>query len=145
MATGDRHDPVLSFNFKVEITGLIIAGFSEVSGLQAEIEVHEYREGGLNEYIHKRAGPAKYATNLVLKRGIADSQELWSWYSDVLQGRIERKSLDIVLMDSAGTEKRRWTFQNAYPVKWSGPDFKAQASEIAIESLELAHEGLIFV
>jgi len=145
MATGDRHDPVLSFNFKVEITGLIIAGFSEVSGLQAEIEVHEYREGGLNEYIHKRAGPAKYATNLVLKRGIADSQELWSWYSDVLQGTIERKSLDIVLMDSAGTEKRRWTFQNAYPVKWSGPDFKAQASEIAIESLELAHEGLIFV
>jgi phage tail-like protein len=145
MATGDRQDPVLSFNFKVEITGLIIAGFSEVSGLQAEIEVHEYREGGLNEYIHKRAGPAKYATNLVLKRGIADSQELWSWYSDVLQGRIERKSLDIVLMDSAGTEKRRWTFQNAYPVKWSGPDFKAQASEIAIESLELAHEGLIFV
>jgi phage tail-like protein len=145
MATGDRHDPVLGFNFKVEITGLIIAGFSEVSGLQAEIEVHEYREGGLNEYIHKRAGPAKYATNLVLKRGIADSQELWSWYSDVLQGTIERKSLDIVLMDSAGTEKRRWTFQNAYPVKWSGPDFKAQASEIAIESLELAHEGLIFV
>lgn len=145
MATGDRHDPVLSFNFKVEITGLIIAGFSEVSGLQAEIEVHEYREGGLNEYIHKRAGPAKYATNLVLKKGIADSRELWSWYSDVLQGTIERKSLDIVLMDSAGTEKRRWTFQNAYPVKWSGPDFKAQASEVAIESLELAHEGLVFV
>jgi phage tail-like protein len=121
MATGDRQDPVLSFNFKVEITGLIIAGFSEVSGLQAEIEVHEYREGGLNEYIHKRAGPAKYATNLVLKRGIADSQELWSWYSDVLQGRIERKSLDIVLMDSAGSEKRGWTFQNAYPVKCPDP------------------------
>jgi len=145
MATGDRHDPVLSFNFGVEITGLIVAGFSEVAGLQAEIEVHEYREGGLNEYVHKRAGPAKYPANLVLKKGIADSKELWSWYCDVLQGTIQRKSLDIVLMDSEGSEKRRWTFQNAYPVKWSGPDFKAQSSEVAIESLELAHEGLVFV
>lgn len=144
MAIGDRHDPVLSFNFAVEITGLIVAGFNDVSGLQAEIEVLEYREGGLNDYIHKCAGPAKYSSNLILKKGIADSKELWSWYCDVLQGTIERRSLDIVLMDSEGREKRRWTFQNAYPVKWSGPDFKAQSSEVAIESLELAHEGLVF-
>jgi len=124
---------------------VIVCGFSEVSGLQAEIEVQEYREGGLNEYIHKRAGPARYPSNLVLKRGIAGSTELWSWYCDVLQGTIERKSLDVVLMDSSGTEQRRWTLQNAYPVKWAGPDLKAQSSEVAIESLELAHEGLVFV
>ena len=144
MGTGNRHDPCLSFNFAVEIDGVMVCGFSEVTGLQAEIEVQEYREGGLNEYIHKRAGPAKYASNLIMKRGVADSKELWSWYCDVLQGTVRRKSLAVVLMDSAGNEKRRWTLQNGYPVKWSGPDFKAQTSEVAFESLELAHEGLVF-
>jgi len=144
MATGGRHDPFPSFNFAVEISGLTVAGFSEASGLQAEIEVQEYREGGVNGYIHKRAGAARYPSNLILKRGIGDTAELWSWYCKVLQGDIERKSLAVVLMDSAGAEKRRWTFQNAYPVKWAGPDFKAQSSEMAIESLELAHEGLVF-
>jgi phage tail-like protein len=112
--------------------------------LQAELEVNEYREGGVNGYMHKRAGPAKYPSNLILKKGITDNTELWTWYSKVLQGKIERKSFDVVLMDSAGSEQRRWTFQNAYPVKWAGPDLKAQGSEVAIESIELAHEGLVF-
>src|SRR5215470_18891799 len=102
MATGDHKDPVLGFHFAVEISGLQVAGFSEVSGLQAEIEVQEYREGGVNEYIHKRAGPTKYASNLVLKKGIADSTALWSWYCDVMRGKIERKNLSVVLLDSAG-------------------------------------------
>src|ERR1700761_2155811 len=143
MATGDRHDPVLAFCFAVEISGLIVAGFSEVSGLQVEIEVQEYREGGLNEYTHKRAGPVKYPSNLTLKKGITDSTELWSWYRDVMSGKIQRKPVDIVLMNSAGEEWRRWKLQNAYPVKWTGPDMKAATSEIAVETLELAHEGLL--
>ena len=142
MATGQRKDPLLSYNFAVEISGLIVGGFSEVSGLQAEIEVQEYREGGVNEYVHKRAGPTKYSSNLVLRRGIADATELWSWYWDVMQGTIKRKAVDVVLMDGAGGEKRRWKFQNAYPVKWTGPDLKAAASEVAVEAVELAHEGL---
>jgi phage tail-like protein len=144
MPTGDRNDPFLSFNFSVEIDGVIVCGFSDVSGLQAEIEVQEYREGGVNEYIHKRSGPARYPSNLILKRGVANSTELWTWYCNVLQGITQRKSLAVVLMDSAGSEQRRWTFQNAYPVKWVGPEFKAQSSEVAIETLELAHEGLVF-
>jgi len=144
MAIGNRHDPFLGFNFKVEINRIVVAGFSEVSGLQAEIEVQEFREGGMNGHLHKRAGPAKYPSNLILKRGIGDSAELWSWCCQVLQGTIERKSLDVVLMDSTGTEQKRWGFKKAYPVKWNGPDFKAQSSEVAIETLELAHEGLMF-
>jgi phage tail-like protein len=143
MATGDRHDPVLAFCFAVEISGLIVAGFSEVSGLQVEIEVQEFREGGLNEYTHKRAGPVKYPSNLTLKKGITDSSELWSWYRDVMRGKIQRKPVDVVLMNSAGEEWRRWKLQNAYPVKWTGPDMKAATSEIAVETLELAHEGLL--
>jgi len=142
MATGDRKDPYLGYNFAVEISGLVAGGFSEVSGLQAEIEVQEYREGGVNEYIHKRAGPTKYSSNLVLKKGVADSTQLWSWYCDVMQGKVKRRPVDVLLRDSAGEEKRRWKFQNAYPVKWAGPDLKATASEVAVEVVELAHEGL---
>src|SRR6266481_4233346 len=142
MVVGDRKDPFLSFNFVVEIDGLVAGGFSEVSGLQAEAEIQEYREGGVNEYIHKRAGPIRYPSNLTLKRGISDPTALWSWYSDVMQGTIERKNVSIVLMDSAGDEKRRWNFQQAYPVKWTGPELRAAVAEIAFESVELAHDGL---
>jgi len=143
MANGDnRHDPVLGFNFSVEVDGLVVGGFNDVSGLQTETEVQEYREGGVNEFIHKRAGPTKYPSNLVLKKGIADSTALWSWYCDVMRGKIERKNLSVVLLDSAGEEKRRWNFQKAYPVKWAGPGLRAGASEVAVETMELAHKGL---
>jgi phage tail-like protein len=142
MATGDRNDPFLGYNFAIEIEGLVAGGFSEVSGLQTEIEVQEYREGGLNEYIHKRAGPAKYPSNLVLKKGITDTRALWGWYWDVAQGRIERKNVSVVLLDSTGQEKLRWNLEKAYPVKWQGPDVKAAASEIAVEVVELAHNGI---
>ena len=143
MALGERHDPVLSHNFSVEIDSVFVAGFSEVSGLQSEIEVEEYREGGLNEYIHKCAGPVKYISNLILKKGVTDNTELWTWYKQTMQGSVQRKRVTVVLMNSAGEEWRRWILQNAYPVKWTGPEMKASASEVAIETLELAHDGLL--
>ncbi len=142
MAVGARSDPFLSFNFAVEIRGLVVGGFSDVSGLQAELEIQEYREGGVNEYIHKRAGPTRYPSNLTLKKGITDATALWSWYCNVMQGTIERKNLSIVLMDSAGNEQRRWNFLRAYPVKWTGPDLRAATAEVAAETVELAHDGL---
>ena len=126
----------------MEVEGLVAGGFTEVSGLQVEIEVHEYREGGVNSFIHKRAGPAKYGSNLVLKRGMTDVKTLWQWYWDVINGRVERRNVSVLLMDRAGQEQRRWNFEQAYPVKWSGPDLKANSSEVAVESLELAHKGL---
>jgi phage tail-like protein len=143
MATGDRKDPYLGFNFAVEIDSLVVGGFNEISGVEAETEVQEYREGGVNEFVHKRAGPIKYASNLVLKRGISEAAGLWSWYADVMQGKIERKTVSIVLLDSACEEKRRWSFQRAYPVKWVGPSLRAVTGEVAVESVELAHDGLI--
>ena len=143
MPTGDRQDPFPNYNFAVEIHGMVHAGFSEVSGLQIEIEVQEYREGGRNWFIHKRAGPAKYPSNLILKKGVTVVRELWDWYWEVMQGNIERKNLSVILLDSSGEEKRRWNFHKAYPVKWVGPDFKAAASEAAFESLEFVHKGLL--
>jgi len=142
MPTGSRKDPFQKFNFAVEIEGLVAGGFQEVTGLQSEIEVSEYREGGQNEYIHKFAGPVKYSSNLVLKRGITDAKVVFGWYWDVMHGTVARKNVSVLLMDSAGQEKYRWNFEKAYPVKWVGPDFRSTASEVAVETLELAHKGL---
>jgi phage tail-like protein len=141
MAVGDRNDPYASFNFGVEIRGLVVGGFSEVSGLQTEVEIQDYREGGVNEYIHRRAGPVRYPANVVLKHGLTDKTELWSWYCNVVQGKIERKNMSIVLLDRSGNEKRRWNLQRAYPVKWAGPDLRALSNDVAVETVELAHDG----
>lgn len=142
MAVGQRADPYLGFTFLVEIKGIAVAGFMEVSGLQVEVEVHDYREGGVNEYMHKLPGPTRYPSNLVLKRGITDVDTLWRWHQDVTQGKVERKNGSIVLLDSAGEEKWRWNFVGAYPVRWVGPDLRASAAEVAVETLELVHQGL---
>jgi phage tail-like protein len=135
-------DPYLGFKFRVEIKGVEVAGFSEVSGLQLEIETEEYREGGVNEYMHKLAGPARYPANLVLKRGLMSTTALWDWQQQIVQGRITRHNGSIVLMNSAGEEKWRWNFKDAYPVKWNGPDLRGNTAEIALETLELVHRGL---
>lgn len=138
---GDRNDPYLGFQFQVEIDGLITAGFSEVSGLAVETETEEYKEGGFNDYVHILPKGSKYR-NLVLKRGITDSDVLWNWHQDVVNGKIERKSGRIILYDNKGNEKWYWTFEDAFPVKWTGPDFKADSGAAAVEALELAHHGI---
>ena len=135
-------DPYFGFNFRVEITGVEVAGFSEVSGLQVEIETEDFREGGLNEFMHKLAGPARYPSNLILKRGLMDSSTLWEWQQDIVQGKIRRHSGSIILLNSAAEEKWRWNFKDAYPVKWSGPDLRGLTNEVAVETLELVHRGL---
>ena len=141
MALGRRIDPHLSFNFKVEIRGLVVAGFAEVTGLQAETETEDYREGGLNTFVHKLAKLTKYP-NLVLKRGLTDSDTLWQWHQQVVSGKIQRQNGSVILLDTTSTEKWRWNFSQAYPVKWTGPDFKADGNSVAIETLELAHNGI---
>ena len=88
------------------------------------------------------SGPTKFPSRVVLKRGITDDKVLWSWHQDVTRGRVTRKDVSILLLDSTGVEKRRWSFREAAPVKWVGPQFRAASSEVAIESLELVHKGL---
>lgn len=137
-----KQDPYLNLRFKVEIMGLIVGDFAEVAGLEAEIEIEDYREGGVNDYIHKLPKIAKYP-NLILKRGFTDSSALWLWHWSAIHGVITRLPGRIILMDYQGNEKWRWLFLDAYPVKWKGPDFKADGNTVAIESLELVHHGLI--
>lgn len=142
MATERKGDPYLSFNFWVECDKILIGAFSEVTGLQVEIEMEEYREGGVNTYMHKFAGPARYPSNLTLKHGILDTDLLWRWQQEVVQGVIQRKDVSVILRNSAGAAKWQWNLRDAYPVRWSGPDLRASSAEVAIETLELAHRGI---
>lgn len=143
MGIGDRKpDPSLAFRFLVEIDGLSVGGFSEVTGLQIETMVETYREGGFNDYEHKLAGPTRYPSNLVLKHGLTNDETLWNWHQAVTRGVIHRKNGSIILLDISGEEYQRWNFTEAYPVKWTGPDLRAGANEVAIETLELVHHGL---
>ncbi|MEE4218647.1 MAG: phage tail protein [Xanthomonadales bacterium] len=136
-------DPYLSFRFRVEIDGLDAAGFQEVTGLTAETEVESLREGGVNTHEWQLAGPTKYPSKLILKRGLADEESLWSWYQRVVAGRVDRKGIAVLLLDHAGEEKWRWTFRDACPVKWDGPQLRAERGEVAFESIELVHNGFI--
>jgi phage tail-like protein len=140
--TGRRLDPYMAFNFVVEIEGLLVGGFSEVRGLESEIEVTPYREGGLNSFEHKLPGPVTTA-NLVLVHGLTDIDTLWNWYDNVCKGIIKRKNGTILLLDRQQTPVMWWDFRNAYPVKWMGPQLDAgTATAVAVEQVELAHEGL---
>ena len=134
-------DPYKVFRFVVEIDGTRVGGFSEVTGLERRTEVDDYREGGVNDYVHRIAKETRYP-NLTLKRGITDKTDLWSWHQQVIAGDIRRKTVSLVLLDSLGREKWRWIFSDAYPVKWNGTDLNATGSTVAVESVELAHHGM---
>lgn len=141
-ARGLDKDPFASFRFRAEIDGLQVSGFSEVTGLAFESDVQTFQVGGVNTHEWQLNGPTKFPSKLTLKRGLADADALWSWYQDVMNGRIKRKNVTITLLNHADEEKWRWVFSKACPVKWSGPEFRAGTAEVAFESIELIHMGL---
>lgn len=138
-------DPHLGLRFWIQIDGIEIAGFSECSGLNIETEVFEYAEGGLNTYTHKLPVRTKYA-NIVLKRGLDPGQDLYRWYVSSLDGATKRKNVSIIVYGQMGGDPvKQWDFQGAYPVKWTGPDLRVDSAAIAVETLEIAHSGLIHI
>jgi phage tail-like protein len=141
MPAGKQAYPYASFRFRVELDGITAARFSDVSGLQVETETEPYEEGGVNDYVHQFPKRTRYQ-RLILKRGLTDIDELWKWYQDVVSGRFVRKNGSVVLMNSAGEDKWRWNFFSAYPVKWTGPELKADSSTVAFETIELMHHGI---
>jgi phage tail-like protein len=144
MATGDRNDPYSSFNFLIEIDGVTVAGFSECSGLTTETDPIEYRNGDEDITVRKLPGLRKY-TNISLKRGFTQDRDLWEWRKKVMNGQTERHSGSIVLLDEARGEALRWNFRDGWPSKWEGPSVNAKNNEVAIETLEICHEGLELV
>jgi phage tail-like protein len=139
--TSSRKDPYRSFNFLVEIEGLPLAGFMECSGLESETEVIEYREGiEFPNTVRKLPGLTRYS-NISLKRGVSKSKDLYDWRNSVINGLILRKNVDIVLLDDSRQEVARWSFQECWPCRMSGPAFNALEGTIAIEELVICHEG----
>ena len=136
-----RFDPYMSYNFVVEIHGLLVGGFSEVSGLESHIEMEDYREGGVNHFVHHFPGQTTQS-NLILKKGISGFGSLWSWYYDTTQGIIQRKSGTIMMLDDRQIPVMWWNFYNACPTKWTGPAFNASNDEVAFETVELVHQGV---
>lgn len=141
MPTGKKPYPYAGFRFRLEIDGIIVAQVSDVTGMQIETETESYEEGGVNDFVHQLPKRTKYQ-HITLKRGITDLDEMWRWHQDVVKGSFKRKNGAIILMDSAGDDKWRWNFIQAYPVKWTGPDFKADGSAVAFETIELVHNGI---
>jgi len=139
--TGDRKDPFPAFRFEVKLDDISVAGFSECTGLQQEIEVQDYPEGGMNFFVRKFAGRTKQ-TNLQLKRGIVD-REMWDWYYDLTQGRMRFRSGSIRVREPGGEQVvMEWHFRDAFPCKWVGPDLNAQQNNLAVETIELCLQGL---
>jgi phage tail-like protein len=140
-------DPFAAFKFTVQIDGILEAAFTECSGLEISTDVFEYQEGGLNEFIHKLPGRIKLS-NITLKRGFATSNELYKWYLEMVEKLLRgepviRKKVTITLKNSANKNKSmNWTLQDAFPVKWVGPNFKVDDTSVAIESIEFAHHGI---
>ncbi len=141
-------DPTTVFNFGLEVGNVMVAAFTEVTGMSAQMEVFEYKEGGLNEHTHKFPGRTSFG-NVTLKWGMTDDQELWDWYLKTLQwtssgsGENPRRDVSIVAFagkSGSGTKPTsgRWNLVGAFPVKWTGPSWNTTQSSIAIESLEIA-------
>lgn len=137
-----RQDPYRSYNFLVELDGITRAGFQECSGLDSTQDPVNYREGNEGLTARKLPGLNTYS-NIVLKWGIVDDTELWEWRQQTMEGSIERKNGSIVLLDDVGEEKGRWNFREGWPTKWTGTTFNATSTEVAVETLEIAHEGVL--
>ncbi|WP_166240033.1 phage tail protein [Paenibacillus turpanensis] len=140
--SGQRKDPYRNFRFRIEVEGIQQAGFSEVSGYDASVSVIEYREGNQVTTARKLPGLSKYS-NITLKWGVTDSMDMYNWMNDSLKGKFIRKTVTIVAMDEEGNDKATWQVIEAWPVKYTAPNFNGTGNEVAIELMELAHEGMV--
>jgi phage tail-like protein len=147
VASSRTIDPPFVAKFVFTVDGMEIGAFTEVSGLSVQIDVEELAEGGQNHYTHKLPGRMKWP-NLVLKRGITNTDNLFAWFAkssgEGFAGagyKLDRKDGSIAVLDPKGKKIRSWKFVQAYPVRWSGPKFAANAKDLAVEELEVAHCG----
>jgi len=136
-----RNDPYRNFRFRVEIDGITQAGFSEVSGFDITVDPIDYREGTEPIHVRKLPGLAKYG-NITLKWGITDSMDLYNWSKEVVDGKIQRKNIAIILINEAGDDKARWEVVEAWPTKYTPASMNAKGNEVAIETLEICNEGV---
>jgi len=137
-----RQDPYLDFNFLVEIDSVTVAGFSEADLPEGRIEAVAYREGSdKTSAARLLPGRVEYGP-LVLRRGFNGDGQLFQWWQAVAQGTVDRRNVSVVLLDEQRQQVARWNLHRAWPSKWTGPALRALGNEVAIETLELVHEGI---
>lgn len=141
-------DPVVASRFIFIADDVLIGTFNEVSGLGAQIEVVPIPEGGQNEFVHQRPAGITW-NNITLKRGVTDSEGLYQWLKEASgdtyagnRDKFEYKSCVILALEPDGSITREWAIYEALPVRWTGPTFSADSSNVAVEELEIAHHGL---
>jgi phage tail-like protein len=135
-----RQDPLRGFRYLVEMDGLASGGFLRVKGLSRDIKHESYREGGVNDYEHKLVTQVSYPV-VVFERGLA-LDDLWKWALAAADGEVTRRTVWVRLQDEANNRAWAWQIEHAIPVKWSSSDLDANASQVVMETLELAHHGL---
>ncbi len=138
-----RKDPYKNYRFLVEIDGIVQAGFKEVTIPDTSQDPIDYREGTDQPTMRKIPGLIKYG-NVTLKWGMTDSMELYNWRKLVEDGKTDeyRRNMAIILMNEKAEQVGRWEFSDAWPTKYNAPTLNAGGSEIAIESIEIVHEGM---
>lgn len=138
IGTHNKQDYLPAHNFKLEIDGVISGGFKEITGLESEVEIIEYKDGD-DPLTRKRAGKAKYK-NITLKRGVVNDPALLTWYKAVLDGKTDRKSGSVIYLDREGNEVVRYNFFEAWPCRWKAPELNSQSDSHTVEEIEFVVE-----
>lgn len=137
----DPHYPLTPVRFEVSWGGPA-ASFAEVSGLNVETDMIEYRAGNETPSVRKVPGLGKYS-NVTMKRGVVTSGDpFFDWWTKNQQGQLERRDITIKLQNEAGESVVEWVVKQAWPVKVEGPNLNGKSNDVAIESIEFAHEGV---
>jgi len=137
-----RNDPYVAFTYSISIAGIFVGGFSEASGLDMEVEPISYRTGDEDFVVRKLPGLKKFP-NIVLKRGIVGQLDIFAWIKSALDGTVDRRDGAISLNSETRVEVMRWSFTRGWACKYMGPSLKADSSAVAVEALEICHEGLV--
>jgi phage tail-like protein len=136
-----RNDPLRNFRFRLEIGGISEAHFSEVTGFDISTDAIDYREGDDPTHVRKLPGLNKYG-NVTLKRGITSSMDIYKWHKSIVDGKTDRKTVAIVVLDEEGKDKARFQITEAWPIKYDPMDLNAKGNDVSIETLELVNEGV---
>lgn len=138
----DKVWPLPKFYFMVKIADQEVP-FQEVSGLDIEAQVIEYRHGNSPEFSNIKMPGIKRSSNVTLKKGVfKGDNSFWDWFNRIKLNTIERKTVVISLLDEKGEPAMTWTLKNAWPTRITGTDMKSDGNEVAVETLELSHEGI---
>jgi phage tail-like protein len=136
--------PLPKFYFSVQFGDDKSISFQEVSGLESETKVIEYRHGNSPSFYPIKMPGLGRVGNVTMKKGIfVNDAKFWAWYSEIKMNTIKRRTVVINLLDESGAPKMVWTLNNAWPTKVSGTDLKSEGNEVAVESIELAFETLV--